>query len=194
MLSWRLGKPGTPLRSSEILFLAFFAWTAAQTVVRGLPARALIISVAVLACAWLLFTWLARYSRIQAVGIARDWVPLGLVLVAYREMDLFSRPAGAHQLEQGWQAIDRVLLNGWGVRHAIESLGWLLPAYFEVMYLLVYGIAFFVMAVVYAAGRRDLADRILFVYLLGRLALMPFSRSFPPILRAFCSATQVRRS
>ncbi len=78
------------MRSSEILFLVFLAGAVVQTMFRGLPTRAVIIACAVLACAWLLFAWLARYSRIRAIGIARDWVPLGLVLVAYREMDLFA--------------------------------------------------------------------------------------------------------
>ncbi|MGD0580983.1 MAG: phosphatase PAP2 family protein, partial [Bryobacteraceae bacterium] len=101
----------------------------------------------------------------------------------YRELELFAQPLPGHALENGWQALDRIVLNEWHVRGAIEATGWLLPLYLELTYLLVYGIGFFVMLMVYRARRRDLADNVLFVYLLGALlayAIIPFFPSEPP--------------
>lgn len=115
--------------------------------------------------------------------IPRDWIPLGLTLVAYREMDRFSTLAKDHHLEFRWLEWDRWALHGLGIQRAIETLGAVLPSYFELCYLLVYAVGPFAVAVVYFERRIDLAQRVLFPYLLGTLAayaMFPYFPSDPP--------------
>ena len=116
-------------------------------------------------------------------SIARDWVPLVLTLVAYREMDWFTPLAGDHHLELKWIEWDRTALYTWGFERAIESLGALLPAFLEFCYLLVYAAGPFLVTVFYLEHRRELVNRALLVYLTGTLlayALFPYFPSEPP--------------
>jgi membrane-associated phospholipid phosphatase len=168
------------LRSSEILQLAFFVYAVVLALAFGLPPASIMKTCALLLIALVFFKVLARH---KARSAWRDWSPPLVLLAAYRELELFAHRTLGHPLENGWQAIDRVLLNEWHLRAAIEFAGWLVPFYLEVTYFLVYGIGFFLMLVVYRAHRRDIADRVLFVYLLGALlayAIIPFFPSAPP--------------
>ncbi|MGA2183254.1 MAG: phosphatase PAP2 family protein [Bryobacteraceae bacterium] len=168
-------------RSSEILLLAYFLYAAALSLAFGLPVASIVKAWTLLLAVCLSLAMLARYAGGRSAW--RDWAPPLVLLAAYRELELFAQPLPGHALENGWQALDRVVLNDWHARGAIESAGWLLPLYLELTYLLVYGIGFFLMLVVYRAGRRAIADRVLFVYLLGVLlayAIIPFFPSAPP--------------
>ena len=107
-------------------------------------------------------------------SIARDWVPLALTLVAYREMDWFTPLAWDHHLELRWIEWDRSLLYGWGFQRAIESLGALLPSYLEFCYLLVYAVGPFTVAVFYLERRRDRVNQ----------RAVPVSAGHPAGLRA----------
>jgi len=141
----------------------------------------IIKALALLAAAVVFLAAMAGYREGHSAW--RDWAPPLVLLAAYRELELFATPSPTHALENGWQALDRTLLNAWHARAAIESAGWLLPLYLELTYLLVYGIGFFSMLMVYRAHRRDIADRVLFVYLLGTLlaySIIPFYPSEPP--------------
>ena len=171
---------GLRLRSSELLLLGYFLYSAALTVAFGLGAASVAKACVVLVVAGAFFLWMGRFRG--GGSVLRDWAPPLVLLAAYRELELFAHDVPGHPLEQGWQAIDRVLLNGWHLRAAIESAGWLLPLYFELTYLLVYGIGFFLVLAVFRARRRDIAHRVLFVYLLGALlayAIIPFFPSAP---------------
>jgi membrane-associated phospholipid phosphatase len=171
-------KHARALRLPEIIFLSYFAYAAMLASVMGLP-RAL-DAFALLGGAAGLIAILVFADRTNMV---RDWVPLGLVIVAYREMNWFTRSHERHTLEQGWQAIDRMVLGRSGLRGAIEWAGAALPLYLELCYLLVYATGFVMMWIVYAARRRDVVDRVLAVYLGGTLlayALFPFFPSDPP--------------
>ena len=124
----------------------------------------------------------ARVHR-EFFSIARDWVPLGLTLVAYREMDWFSPLVRDHHLELQWILWDRWLLYDGGLRHGIEALGSVGPAYLEFCYLLVYAVGPFAVAVLYFTHRRERVNQVVFLYLLGTLlayALFPFFPSDPP--------------
>jgi len=119
--------------------------------------------------------WLFNY--------ARDWAPLALTLTAYREMDWFTPTHYNYRLENSWVAWDRLVLDRWGLRGALESSGALLPGYFEFCYLLVYAVAPFTIAMVYACNKRELVDRVVVLYLIGTLtayALFPYFPSAPP--------------
>jgi membrane-associated phospholipid phosphatase len=173
-------KAPVALRSSEWLLIGYFAYVAAiapafplQPAVAHLP----------LAVAVLVALLLVVLSRSEIFNIPRDWIPLGLTLLAYREMDWFSSPMKDHHLELQWIQWDRAILHGAGLQRTIESLGALLPAYLELCYLVVYAVGPFTVAVVYFLHRRELANRVVFVYVLGTAlayGLFPYFPSDPP--------------
>ncbi|MSV35826.1 MAG: phosphatase PAP2 family protein [Bryobacterales bacterium] len=163
------------LRSSEIFIIAYFiyvAFVALFLLPSSWPAWTLAVCVALV---------VVGISRIGSV--LRDWTPLAFALVAYREMDLFSVLAHDRHLENIWVSWDRWVLDEIYLRAAIESLGWLMPFYFELCYLLVYSIGAVALTALLLNGRRDQVDRLWLAYLAGTLgayALFPFFPSDPP--------------
>ena len=120
--------------------------------------------------------------RTLALGVIRDWLPLALILLAYREMGWFALPNSGHALESRWVIFDRVVLRG-GAEAAIEAWGAVLPSILEIAYALVYTLAPFSIAMLYLYGRRDRVDRFLIISVLGVLlcyAQFPFWPSEPP--------------
>jgi membrane-associated phospholipid phosphatase len=112
----------------------------------------------------------------------RDWLPLGMVLLAYREMGWFALPHHAALLESRWIIWDRFFLSHGG-RAIIESLGSLVPSVLEIAYALVYALPPFALGALYLHGRREMADRFLTVVVLSVLvcyAQFPFWPSEPP--------------
>jgi membrane-associated phospholipid phosphatase len=174
------------LRSSEWLQVGFFGyvavisfWFPRQPLS---PAPPLVLAFVVPALLAALAYGEAKVHP-QFFSIARDWVPLGLTLVAYREMDWFSPLVRDHHLEHRWISWDRWLLYDGGLQRGIEALGSIGPAYFEFCYLLVYAVGPFAVAVLYFAHRRERVNQVVFLYLLGTLlayALFPLFPSDPP--------------
>ena len=126
---------------------------------------------------------LERKRFAQVFSMVRDWLPLPLTLLAYREMNWFTRSHVGHALENAWIGWDRWFLHERGVQAALESGGWLAPGYLELCYLLVYAVGPFAVAILYIFHRRDLVDRILLIYLFGTLlayGLFPYFPSDPP--------------
>src|SRR6185436_12366620 len=104
------------LRSSEVFIIGYFiyvAFVALFLLPSSWPAWTLAICVTLV---------VVGFSRTGSV--LRDWTPLALALVAYREMDLFSVLAHDHHLENIWVSWDRRVLDEIHLRAAIESLGW----------------------------------------------------------------------
>lgn len=174
------------LRWSERLLLAYFVYVALISPAFPLAPAVAVYPLAVLGAVCTLIALLA-YGEARVSGaffsVARDWLPVGLTLTAYREMNWFTPQARDYHLEMQWIGWDRSILYGAGLQRAIESLGAIGPAYFEFCYLLVYAVGVFAVSVVYSQHRRDLVDRVLFVYLLGTLlayALFPYFPSDPP--------------
>ena len=166
------------LRSSEWLLIGYFSYVA--LIAARFPP--LLVAITVAALLAMLAYGESRGSQ-KFFSIARDWVPLALMLIAYREMDWFTRPAADHHLELGWVEWDRSLLYGWGFQRGVEWMGALLPSYLEFCYLLVYAVGPFLVAVFYLERRRERVNRVLFLYLLGTLgayALFPYFPSQPP--------------
>jgi membrane-associated phospholipid phosphatase len=144
--------------------------------------RILAISAAVTS-AILLLAWLDSRSRHAGFSIARDWVSLGLVLAAYRSLDLFSPSSYTCSLERSWIVWDHFILDRWGLRRAIESYGPALPAYLEFCYLLTSGAGVYGLLVLYGRRKRSVAGEFLFIYILGTLlayAMIPWFPSEPP--------------
>ena len=179
------GALGT-LRSSERLLTGYFGYVALISALfpLGPQVKWLALAVFVLVVGLVVSLSVAEsYGSQEIFSMARDWIPLALTLVAYREMDLFSPLARDYNLELRWLEWDRKLLYGAGIQGAIESLGAVLPAYLEFCYLLVYAVGPVSVAILYFQRRRELVNRLLLVYLAGTLlayALFPYFPSDPP--------------
>lgn len=174
------------LRSSEWLLIIYFAYVALISPWFPLEQRVQLLPLAVLLLVCALFVVLAyaeKHGDPEIFTVARDWVPLGLALIAYREMDWFSPLARDFHLEMRWVEWDRTLLYGIGLQRLIESLGVVFPVFFELCYVLVYAVGPAALAVLYVEQRRERADQVVFMYLLGTLlayALFPYFPSDPP--------------
>ena len=143
-----------------------------------LPPEIVVRAWLVLAGIIVVFVILAR----PTLKIVRDWIPLLLVLTAYREMDWFSLAYKARHLENQWLQWDRWIFNA-GFRATIESLGPVLPWVLEFSYLLVYGIGAFSIGAFYYLDRRYRVNQFLTVYVAGSLvayAMFPYFPSDPP--------------
>ena len=177
------------LRKSEWALIVYFAYVAAispfftdRPHLKFQPLIAL-LTVTLLLFALALLQQQARASC--AISYLRDWLPILLTLAAFREMEFFLPLSYDHSYENLWGKQDAVLLNGWHVRAAIESLGKLIPLYLELCYFLVYGLPAYVIGLLYARGKRNCVDRFLLIYLIGTLAaygLFPYFPSQPPRL------------
>src|SRR5579884_3549225 len=174
------------LRSSEWVLLTYFGYTALITpLFRDRPRlhhQPLLLLFTVLAL--LLILILAQNTRYgRSIEIARDWLPIPLTLAAFREMEWFVPPAYNTHYEHAWIALDNLLLNRYGLERALEAFGRLLPTYFELCYLLVYGVGTYCIIVLYVNRRRYAVDRFYFILLIGTLlsyALFPYFPSRPP--------------
>jgi membrane-associated phospholipid phosphatase len=173
------------VRRSEWVILVFLVYAAVAAFVLPLAPpvryRVLLLNSAVI----LSYALLIRFDfgrRSLAASVIRDWLPLGLILFAYREMGWFALPHAGHVLENHWVMVDRVILRG-GAKAAIEALGPVLPSVLEIAYALVYTLAPFSVAVLYLYGHRNQVDRFVFIFALGVLlcyAQFPFWPSEPP--------------
>lgn len=136
--------------------------------------------------AWLVPVGAGALFLILSVPVltpARDWVVLGMVLVAYREMDWFSSGYKARRLEQLWLGWDHRYLFDRGFRDWVELPGPALPTVLELSYLLVYGIGTFLLVAFYVAKRPERTNEYLTTYLVGTLlayAMFPYFPSDPP--------------
>jgi membrane-associated phospholipid phosphatase len=174
------------LRSSEWLLIGFFGYVAIISLALPQQPRSHTLPIGLAVCIPALLIALAlgeaKVHR-EFFSVVRDWVPLALTLVAYREMDWFSPLVRDHHLELKWIVWDRRLLHDFGLQRAIEALGSFGPSYLEFCYLLVYAAGPFAVAMMYFAKRRERVNQVVFLYLLGTLlayALFPFFPSDPP--------------
>ncbi len=72
---------------------------------------------------FLLLSKLQRGRWEEPIGVLRDWLPIVLVLVAFREMELFVPAKYTLALETGWIKLDQLVLHDWGWRALIEWPG-----------------------------------------------------------------------
>ena len=166
-------------RTSEWILVAYCLYVAVAAMAFPLPTDTIARAWLVLAGEVAIIAILAR----PAFHYARDWVPLLLLLTAYRQMDWFSAAYKPRRLEQQWQAWDRRFLYEAGFQRWIEIGGPALPWLLEFAYLLVYGIGAFSLAAFYFGHQRRRIDQFLTVYLAGTLiayALFPYYPSDPP--------------
>lgn len=156
------------LRMGERVVVFFFLYTAALSVLFGLPLWQQLLSVAVpalvfgLACAE---TCLGD----RRTSIARDWMVPVAVLAGYWQMGWF---AGRHEAawQDLWVSWDRRFLDDWGFRLLVERRVPLLSTLLEFCYLLLYTIPGACLALLYWKRSRLTVDRFLMTFALGTLA------------------------
>ena len=171
------------LRPSEWLLLAYFLYAvfaspfwAARYEIWVTRAALTLAAVAFL----LLLAWAeAATARPRFFSVVRDWLPAPFILVAYWAVDWFVPATYPHTYERSWIILDRLLLNTWGGKAAIECLGCALPFLLELAYSLLYAIPPVSIGILYLCRRRDRVDRFLFMLLLGTLASYVLLPQFP---------------
>lgn len=180
----RLGLLVGAVRWSEWVVVLFLVWTALVAWWRPTPAavryRVEGVNLGLILTAAVLIDRAGR-RRSLALSVARDWLPLAIVVFAYQEMGWFAVPH-APALESRWVVWDRLILGG-GAEAVIESAGPLLPGLLEIAYSLAYTLAPLALAILYLYRRQGRADRLLFVFCLAVLlcyAAFPFWPSEPP--------------
>jgi membrane-associated phospholipid phosphatase len=173
-------------RRSELLLTAFFLYAAVASFFFP-PApvsRATLIALNLAVIGWFcLFAFAHKGRGFRTLDYVRDWYPVPLILLAYREMGWLAQPYKPHHFENYWISLDRWLLNDAGFRAAVESAGILLPNVLELSYLLVYGVPVYVIAIFYTSHVRERIDDAYSIVLLGTLtayAMYPFFPSDPP--------------
>lgn len=174
------------VRPSEWVLIAYFAYTSILAAVLPLrppiPTPTIVLNLAIFA-AYALLVYADALRNREFLSIVRDWFPLPLMLLAYREMGWFAPARHSFELERAWILWDRMVLRDWGVRAAIEFLGPVLPSLLEISYSLVYTIAPFSVAMLYVYRHRERVDTLLFTFMLGVLlsyAQFPYWPSEPP--------------
>jgi membrane-associated phospholipid phosphatase len=173
-------------RRCELFFSAYFVYAGVIALLRPLPAdvRTLIVYLNSALILWFcLFAWANKEKGFHLLDRVRDWYPLPLILLAYREMGWMALPHASRAFENHWVALDRRLLYDWGLKAAIESLGPLLPNLLELSYLLVYVMPVVTVAVFYFCRAREKLDDAYSILLFGTLtayAMYPFFPSEPP--------------
>ena len=172
--AWR--KSGL-LRPSEWLLVIYFLVAGMRAGLQGH------YSIAALdGCVPLLFAALEACERSLSrawTAIARDWVAMPLLLIAYWNVDFVTRSRWNPAFGQRWIGIDRLLLNDWHGRALIESLGSFLPSVLELSYLLLYTMPPILLGLVYLFGGRRRAGPFLVTLLSGTLLTYALLPQFP---------------
>ena len=171
------------MRLSEWVLAVYFAYITALSLI--LPVRAGVSLRTVLVNGFLLcgYTLLLRLRKSVELEHLRNWIPLALMLLAYKEVGWLAPAAHHHQLEGSWIVWDRLLLREWQLRSIVESTGPLFPSILEICYLLVYALPAFSMGALYVYRRSREAECVLVIYLLGLFlsyVQFPYWPSEPP--------------
>jgi hypothetical protein len=173
------------VRRSEWVIFSFLVYAAALAMLLPVSTtiriRVIVLNTSVI-LSYAFLVLLSRTTHKVALGVTRDWTPLALIILAYREMGWFAQPHLNQNLETSWVIWDRAVLRGGG-EAAIEVLGPLLPSILEISYALVYTLAPFAVAMLYVYGHRERVDQFLFIFAIGVLLCygqFPFWPSDPP--------------
>ena len=169
------------LRRSEQVLLFYFAYTAVMGMILGVRTVNRVELLAINAGIWAVFLFLL--ARAPADAEWRDLIPYPLSLLCYREAGWVLSAMARPGLEGKWIVWDRLVLNTWHGRGAIEWFGAWIPTILEAAYLSVYVVAPLAVGTLYLFRRRAQADRLWTAFLLGLMlsyAQFPFWPSEPP--------------
>jgi membrane-associated phospholipid phosphatase len=173
------------IRRPERVILVFLIYAAAMSMVLPVAPSVTNLIVRLNVAVIVSYGVLIRFdftNRRLVTSVIRDWLPLALIILAYREMGWLALPHQSHALESHWIIWDRQILHG-GAKAAVESFGPILPSLLEIAYALVYALAPFSLAALYLYRRRDRVETFLLIFTLGVLlcyAQLPFWPSEPP--------------
>ena len=168
-------------RRSEFVLAAYFTYAAVVACSLHLAAPIALTTVCVNAVVLAALFGFASAKQAPWISAARDFFPLPLVLLAYREMGWFARPITEHSLEQGWLAIDHAVVPT--LRWLVELAGPVFPSILEIAYSLATPTPMLCIAILYATGNQQRMDRFWFSFLVGAFtsyALFPYFPSEPP--------------
>ena len=174
------------VRRSELVTGAYFAYTAVLAL--WLPVRPPIPAVTIAMDAVVigglgLIAYADSLRGREYISVLRDWYPLSLLLLAYREMGWLAPAQHNYALERAFEAFDKTVLNTLGVKAAIEALGPVLPSVLEIAYAVVYGVPAFALTMLYVYRVRERSERLLLPVMFGVLlvyVLLPWFPSEPP--------------
>jgi membrane-associated phospholipid phosphatase len=173
------------MRPSEWVFIAYFCYTAAAAQIlpvrMPIPVLTPLLNLTIIA-GWALLAHAHSLRRNRTLGVLRDWFPLPLLLLAYREMGWFAQPKFGHPLEMRWVEWDRAVLRG-GLTAAIEALGPIIPSILEISYTLVYTLGVFSLIMLYRYRKSERAEQLFFPMVLAITICYvqyPFWPSEPP--------------
>ena len=147
------------------MLLAYFAYTTAIASAAGVRSVSLAGLFAINAAVWLGFLLLLARAPYDAEW--RDWLPYPFSLLCYREAGWLASVIHPRDLERKWIVWDRLVLDAWHGRAAIESLGPVIPTVLEAAYLSVYIIGPIAVGALYLLRRREAADALWTAFLLG---------------------------
>lgn len=170
---------GALIRTSEWVLLAYFGNTALMSMFRGVPLHLQMAAAMMPVGVWWLASLETRNSR-PWTSVTRDWLPLGLLLLAYLQVNWFAGQPLVHR-QQTWIELDRTILDGWGLHALIESTGRIMPSVLEFSYLLLYAVPAICLGLVYWHGRRGRVDRFLQTFLFGTLCVYALLPHFPSV-------------
>jgi membrane-associated phospholipid phosphatase len=168
-------KQSPALRSCEKVVLAYFIYLPCLALIRRLNIGHVLILALIPGVLAAVFKAQFGSSR-RFVQLARDWWPLGLILLGYWAMGWFATPP-RRVLQDEFVRWDRLLLYNAHLRGLVEGAGPLFPSTLETIYLMVYAIPPVCLGILYACGARLQAPRFLLFVFAGTFtvyALLPF--------------------
>lgn len=171
------------MRRSDCVFFAFFFHLAVNLLLRDVAGSWRIAAALGTPAVLLSLAWADAGAAGRSWSIVRDWVPAPLLVMAYWSADWVPGPPRRGILEHAFIDFDRILLNDWGLRTAVERLAPVGPTILELAYLLVYCVPPLLIAGFYLKRERRRIDDFLFPFLLGTLttyALLPYFPSEGP--------------
>ena len=157
--------------------MAYFVYLAVMGLFQPLPVthRLALLACPVALCA----LWLLEASAsTRGSRVTREWLSLSLILAGYWSLGWFPA-APREQWQIAWAGWDRVLLDGLGLRQAVEAFGALVPTILESVYFLVYAIPVVSLGVLYHGGQSARARPYLLVLFLGTFAAYSLLPLFP---------------
>jgi membrane-associated phospholipid phosphatase len=174
------------VRGAEWLALIYFAFLAG--IAPFFPARPHLglkplIVILLMMPLVILVAWLEPRIQGRSMSWFRDWFPIALLLVGFRELDWFTPAQYPMRFESAWLRWDHALLHRSHLQQGIEALGPVLPGLLEFSYFLVYGVGAFSVAALWLTGNRSRVNNFYLVYVSGTLlayALIPWYPSLPP--------------
>jgi membrane-associated phospholipid phosphatase len=183
--AWRVARM-MRFRRSELMLASYFVYVAVVALLRPIASdvRVLIVTTNLALMFWFaLFAWAHAGRGFSVLDHVRDFFPLPLILLAYREMGWLALPHPGRAFENSMVLWDRLLLTQWGLRAAVESLGLTIPLLLELSYLLVYVVPVLMVEIFYLTHARERIDDAYSILLFGTLsayALYPYFPSEPP--------------